>query len=85
MSVAENPVRCEDIIRGDIGEEEPMEVDLERFDEAVSDQEQHDLDAMFGIRVNSTRLAMAKTLGRWGNAMSYLAKVNKSTLKKLLL
>lgn len=79
MSVAENPIRCEDIMKGVVRQEEPMEVDLDRFDESITDQEQHDLDAMFGIRVNSTRLVMAKTLGRWGNSMSYLAKVSKST------
>jgi hypothetical protein len=74
MSIAENPIRCQDVING-VVVEEPMQVDLARFDETDAEINKGDLESLLGIRVNSTRLALAKTLGRWGNAMSYLAKV----------
>lgn len=73
MSVAETPLRYEDVMKGLI-REESMQIDLARFDETDVDQDESDLEAVLGIRVNSTRLALTKTLGRWGNSLSYLAK-----------
>lgn len=75
MSVAENPLRCEDIMNG-IAHEEPMQIDLIKLDEAEADFDKCDLETLLGVKVNSTRLALTKTFGRWGNSMSYLVKVS---------
>jgi hypothetical protein len=53
MSVAENTLRCEDVVKG-VVHEEPMQIDLAKFDESEGEFDKCDLETLLGVKVNST-------------------------------
>jgi hypothetical protein len=74
MSMTQPPIRCTHAKNVEV--EEPMQIDEPMIfaDEFDDSSEECNIEALLGIRINSNRLAVTKALGRWGNAMSFMAK-----------
>ncbi|CAD5229165.1 unnamed protein product [Bursaphelenchus okinawaensis] len=61
----------------DDAKEEPMQVDEETNEK---DPEKELYEEILSLKMNPARMQLQKTLGRWGNAMIYLAKAFKEDI-----
>ncbi|CAD5234617.1 unnamed protein product [Bursaphelenchus xylophilus] len=77
QSLAPPPLSHSDVCQDEADDEEMKLVESEK---ASVDKEKELYEEILSLQINPTRMELQKTLGRWGNAMIYLAKAFKEDI-----